>query len=47
MTDHRLGKKHFSWEDIMERDGLPEILEELKIKHDADLLEEKLEAVAT
>jgi protein subunit release factor A len=47
VTDHRLGKKHFSWEDIMERDGLPDILGELKIKHDADLLEERLEVATT
>ncbi|KAI0026700.1 release factor [Vararia minispora EC-137] len=43
VTDHRLGKRSFSWDDIMEGDGLSVVCEDLKVKYNAELLEENLE----
>jgi protein subunit release factor A len=47
VTDHRLGKRHFSWTDMMEGNGLELILEDLKAKHNAELLEERLDFPST
>jgi len=42
VTDHRLGKKHFSWEDVMENDGFANLINDLNDKHTTDIVEEKL-----
>ena len=49
MTDHRLGKVHFSWEDVVHGSGLQAIVEDLAVRAGTEELEatlEKLEADA-
>ena len=49
VTDHRLGKVHFSWEDVVRGNGLQSIVEDLAVRAGAEELEatlEKLEADA-
>ena len=49
VTDHRLGKVHFSWEDVVRGNGLQSIVKDLAVRAGAEELEatlEKLEADA-
>ncbi|KZV62063.1 release factor [Peniophora sp. CONT] len=47
VTDHRLGKVHFSWEDVVRGVGLSAIVEDLVVRAGAEDLEATLEKLET
>lgn len=42
VTDHRLGKSGMSWGDVMERNGLEDLIEGLQERHRKEVVEEVL-----